>query len=63
MIRIVRIQEVMSATGLSRSTIWRRVRNHEFPPPLKLGGLNSRSVGWREQDVDAWLEGLDEIDN
>ena len=63
MIRIVRIQEVMSATGLSRSTIWRRVRNHEFPTPLKLGGLNSRSVGWREQDVDAWLEGLDEIDN
>lgn len=63
MIRIIRIQEVMTATGLSRSTIWRRVRVGEFPTPLKLGGLNTRSVGWREEDVEAWLEGLQEIDN
>lgn len=63
MIRIIRIQEVMNATGLSRSTIWRRVRGGEFPTPLRLGGLSSRSVGWREEDVEAWLEGLEEIDN
>ena len=63
MIRIVRIQEVMNATGLSRSTIWRRVRAHQFPVPLKLGTDSTRSVGWREEDIEAWLDNLQEIDN
>ena len=60
MIRIIRIQEVIDVTGLSRTTIWRRVRDNQFPTPLKLGGLRTRSIGWREQDVEAWLEGLQE---
>ena len=61
--RIIRIREVMDVTGLSKTTIWRRVRDQEFPVPLKLGGPNTRSIGWREADVEAWLNGLQEIDN
>ena len=61
--KIVRIREVMDVTGLSKTTIWRRVRDHEFPVPLKLGGPNTRTIGWREADVEAWLNGLEEIDN
>ncbi|MXY68667.1 MAG: AlpA family phage regulatory protein [Acidobacteriia bacterium] len=63
MIRIMRIREVIEVTGLSRTTIWRRVRDHEFPVPLKLGSLKTRSVGWREEDIERWLNGLEEIDN
>ena len=50
-------------TGLSESSIRRRVREGEFPSPLRLGGENSRSIGWREEDVEAWLEGLEEVDD
>ena len=60
---IVRTREVIDVTGLSKTTVWRRVRDHEFPVPLKLGGPNSRPIGWREADVEAWLNGLQEIDN
>ena len=60
---MIRIREVMDVTGLSKTTIWRRVRDHEFPTPLKLGGDTSRTVGWREEDVEAWLDSLAEIDN
>ena len=63
MIRIMRIREVIEVTGLSRTTIWRRVRDDEFPVPLKLGSLKTRSVGWREKDIEDWLDGLEEIDN
>lgn len=61
--RIMRIAEVIETTGLSKTTIWRRVRDGEFPVPLKLGSLKTRSVGWREEDIEEWLDSLDEIDN
>ncbi|MGQ0501734.1 MAG: AlpA family phage regulatory protein [Panacagrimonas sp.] len=35
---------VESTTGLSRNTIWQRVREHKFPPSVELGGGR---VGWR----------------
>ena len=63
MTRIIRRPEVIEMTGLSESSIRRRVREGEFPSPLRLGGENSRSIGWREQDVEAWLEGLEEVDD
>ena len=60
--RIIRRAEVVERTGLSESSIQRRLKSGEFPSPLRLGGPNSRSVGWREEDIDAWLEDLEEID-
>ena len=44
--RILRTAEVMAVTGHSRTTIWRKVRDGTFPPPL-VTGANSR--GWPEQ--------------
>ena len=44
--RILRTPEVVKATGLSNTTIWRRVRSGDFPVPLKLGSLGTRSIGW-----------------
>ncbi|WP_250483047.1 AlpA family transcriptional regulator [Caballeronia sp. GaOx3] len=48
----MRRAEVESATGLSRSTIYQRIKAGTFPKPVHLG---ARSVGWRVADIDAFL--------
>jgi len=53
--RILKRPEVEQATGLSRSTLYARIAAGEFPKPLRLGGPNSRSVGWPESIVNAWI--------
>ena len=50
--KIVRSAEVLSRTGLSRTTIWRKIRSGDFPAPIQLG---PNSVGWPEHEVDAWV--------
>lgn len=52
---IMRLPAVLSATGLSRTTLWRRVRSGDFPAAVRLGGAQSRAVGWRRGDVEKWL--------
>ena len=50
--KIARLPEVKETTGLSRSTIYLRIKNGEFPKPISLGG---RAVGWLEYDIQKWL--------
>ena len=50
---MLRVPEVMARTGLSRTTIWRRVRAGTFPAPISLG---ENSIGWPESAITAWLE-------
>lgn len=50
--RIVRLRLVLSRTGLSKSTVYRRVADGTFPRPVKLG---ARSSGWYESQIDLWL--------
>ena len=50
---ILRLPQVKIRTGLSRSSIYLRMANMEFPRSVSLGG---RAVGWLEADIDAWLE-------
>lgn len=52
--RFVRLPEVKALTGLSRSTVYERIREGQFPKPVGLGG---RNVGWVESEVSAWIEG------
>ena len=47
--KILRLPNVKSRTGLSRSTIYLRVSEGSFPAPVSLGG---RAVGWIEAEVD-----------
>ena len=54
--RILRIPEIVEITGLSRTTIWRRVKSGDFPAPVRLGSLATRSVGWRESEIKQWLD-------
>lgn len=54
-VRILRIADVVRKTGLSRSTIYQRLRTRAFPSPVELG---PRAVGFVEQEVDGFLAGL-----
>jgi len=49
---ILRLPDVRARTGLSRSTIYLRIAEGKFPPPINLG---ERSVGWLESEIDAWI--------
>jgi prophage regulatory protein len=49
---ILRLPTVKFRTGLSRSTLYLRISQGQFPKPVNLGG---RAVGWLESEVDAWL--------
>ncbi len=48
----LRLQEVKSRTGLSKTEIYRRIAEGTFPRPIPLG---KRSVGWRSDELDAWF--------
>ena len=63
MTRILKIKEVVAATGLSKTTIWRRLRSGDFPLAVKLGGANSRRIGWRQEDIEEWLNSRPRIEN
>ena len=58
--QILRRNEVEKATGLGRSTIYAKVAAGEFPSPMKLG---RRAVGWRSDDIEKWLEDMQEDQN
>jgi prophage regulatory protein len=51
-LEILRRRDVQARTGLSRSTIYERIRQKTFPLPISLG---AKSVGWIKSEIDAWL--------
>jgi len=51
--RLIRLPDLMQRTALSRSEIYRRVRNDpSFPKPTTLG---TRCVAWVDSEVDAYI--------
>jgi prophage regulatory protein len=51
--KILRLPEVARLTGESRSTIYKRISEGDFPKPVKLG---AKSVGWVEEEIAAYNE-------
>ena len=58
---ILRRKQVEARTGLSRSSIYARLRQNPkrpgdydptFPKPISVG---AKAVGWIEAEIDAWL--------
>ncbi|WP_439671412.1 AlpA family phage regulatory protein [Cupriavidus necator] len=49
---ILRRKQVEQETGLSRSTIYARIKLGTFPAPIPLG---PRCVGWRRGAIDDFL--------
>ena len=56
--RILRIDKVLERTGLSKTTLYRLVNSGDFPQPVRLGGPNSRAVGWRLTEIQEWIKNL-----
>ncbi len=51
--RLLRLKQVTEITGLPRSTVYLYVSQGHFPKQIKIG---LRSVAWREEDIQEWLE-------
>ena len=51
--RTLRLPAVREKTGLSRTHIYRLVRQENFPKPFN---LSERVSVWNEAEIDAWLE-------
>ncbi|MFC6672526.1 helix-turn-helix transcriptional regulator [Marinobacterium aestuariivivens] len=51
--QLLKRTEVEKRYCLSRSTIYRLMDEGLFPRPVRLG---SRSVAWKESDLEQWLE-------
>ena len=49
---LLRLPQVRSITGLSRTEIYRRVAAGTFPAPVKLG---ERASAWSDGEVNAWI--------
>lgn len=50
---LLRIKQVEEVTSLSKSTIYRLIRQGKFPKPLKLTAM--RRVGWHPADIQAFF--------
>ena len=50
--RILRIRTVMNRTGLSRSTLYRKISDGSFPRQVRIG---EHSAGWRESAINLWI--------
>ena len=50
--RIHQLRAVLQRTGLSRSTLYRKISDGTFPRQIRIA---VRCAGWRESAVDAWL--------
>lgn len=50
--RIVRMKTVLARTGLSRSTIYRKIIEGTFPPQIR---ISVNGAGWRESELDRWI--------
>jgi prophage regulatory protein len=50
---LLRLTQVKARTGLSRSTIYLRIKAGEFPTQVSLG---PRAVGWLEAEIERWIE-------
>ena len=51
-LRMLRMPEVLSRTGLSRITLWRSQKAGTFPKGIKIG---RQAVGWLASDIDQWI--------
>ena len=45
-------ETVLARTGLSRSTIYRKIAEGTFPPQIK---ISVNGTGWHESDINRWI--------
>lgn len=50
--RILRLDAVLDRTGLSRSTLYRKIQDGTFPRQVRIA---ERCAGWRESAIEEWM--------
>ncbi|CCW18205.1 DNA-binding protein, putative [Sphingobium indicum BiD32] len=50
--RIIRLKTVLARTGLSRSTLYRKIADGTFPAQIR---ISVHGAGWRESSVERWM--------
>ena len=50
--RIIRLKTVLARTGLSRSTLYRKIADGTFPAQIR---ISIHGAGWRESAVNHWI--------
>ena len=51
--KLLAFAQVSDAVGLSRSTIYQRIKDETFPHPVSLG---QHCVRWRSDQIAAWID-------
>ncbi|MFM2409434.1 MAG: hypothetical protein RL481_262 [Pseudomonadota bacterium] len=51
--RIIRLKTVLARTGLSRSTMYRKIAEGTFPCQVR---ISVHGAGWRESAINHWIE-------
>jgi prophage regulatory protein len=49
--KIIRLPKVKELVGLGKTAIYDKIKEGDFPKPIKLG----RASGWLEGDVQEWI--------
>jgi len=57
-LKVIKLNDVIEKTTLSKSTIERKMKSNTFPKSIK---LSSRAIGWIEEDINGWIN--DRINN
>ena len=50
--KIIRLKTVLTRTGLSRSTLYRKIAEGSFPRQVP---ISVHGTGWHESAVDRWI--------
>ena len=50
--KIIRPTQLAEMLSVSKVSLWRMQKRGELPPRIK---ISQRAVGWRESDIEAWL--------
>lgn len=53
---LLNIKTVMATTGLSRSTLYSKVKDGTFPAPIK---LSKRCIRWHSEAIRKWVNALE----
>ena len=52
--QLLRLPAVMKLTGVSRTTVYRLVREGKFPQPIRME--EPKVSAWASDDVENWIE-------
>ena len=50
--RIIRLRTVLDRTGLSRSTVYRKIADGTFPAQIR---ISVHGAGWHESAINEWI--------